>query len=255
MVANGGMDVVGDQRVSVLEMNARWSWIVAAAAAFLTFVLATHLILLASVVLRVLIAVGVVAALRWLLLREFAISTAMTLLALVAWASFIEATGYRPSDMMVRTAAVTSLTMLMLMAGVRRSGRVALIARAHPATAIAVAIVAFELHPMSDVTIISGGSDFAVLGAVLLAPAIAAVTARWSSHVRAVISIAEPFLIAIVVWLIVLPHLVVADLRWPILKSHYLQLVVPCSIAAILVLILFEYVPLFLALERRNKNG
>lgn len=251
MVANGAvMHVVGDQRVSVFEMNARWSWIGAAAALLITFVLATHLILLASVVLRVLIAVSVVAALRWLPLHEFAISITMMLLALVAWASFIEATGYRPFDIVMRTAGVTSLTVLMALIGVGRSGRVALITRAHPATAVAVAVVAIELHPMSDVTMISGGSDFAVLSAVLLAPTIAAVTVRSSNRVRAVLSIAEPLLVATLVWSIVQAHLVVAYLRWPMLKSHYFPLVVPCSIAAIVVLIVFEYVPLFFARNR-----
>jgi hypothetical protein len=235
------MLAAGNQRMNV---NDRWSLVGGAVGLLAAFVLATHLILLTSVVLRVLVAVGVIAALRTIPLREFAVTTATILLALVAWFSYLDAAGGRPGNGS-RVVAVAVLAVLMPLIGLQRADRVMVITRAHPATAIAVAVLAIELHPISDVTIISGGSQLAVLSALLVAPLLTVATARWG-RVREGISVAEPLLVAILVWLIIQPHIVIADLRWPMLKDHYIPLVVPCSIAAAMVLILFEYAPLFI---------
>ena len=169
---------------------------------------------------------------RVLTLKHPVLASALLLPAVALWASYVMFWG-RPGDTM-RMAAVVALTFAIPLIGIGRKGLIAAILHAHPASALAAAILAVEFEPMSDVTVITGGKSVAVAAAFLTIPLLSAACSKLHGCWRDAAAIVEPVLIVLVSWIFIQSHVVLPVLRLALLQEHMMNAAFPATVAATL---------------------
>ena len=206
-------------------------WLIAFLAA--AVVLALRIEWLASVPIRIAVLIAAVIVVRLVSLPGHVLAAALIVPSLALWASYVQLAG-RPAwgtRLMMAGAIVT----VLLLAGIGQARLVEGTARAYPATALAAAIVAIEFHPMSDVTVVAGSRDAAILVIFAIVPVLAAAGRGGPILWGAVTGVVSPAVVAIIAWAFVRAQILPDAWRTALLLDHYIpSAALPCGAVALL---------------------